>query len=708
MRAGGPAAEAGDGLGDPQRVAGADRLAQRGRRRSRRAGARAPAPAAGRRAATCSSKASSTKLGLEAGRRDRRGRGSRRGARPARSLRSSGPNGGPGSASSTSVPTTAATSSHSRSARMSGSARRAAADGDGGEQRPGLRGDRDLHRLVLARARLGELGAAVAQRLGEDLAQPRGGRRGRGRRPRRPRARPPRPSSLYRIGMSEPAAEWSRTVMCRASSSATRRAGRRSGAAWAGGRATRTKGPSRRSSKGAPDAVEALVAFVRGGPGHASVSQVDVHEEPARGPLRLRYPAGDAERRRAEISASAGGPSGSVRTCARHGSRHTPPPAPRPRPDGAGHRRQPRRRRSRHGRVPGPPAWRRARTRRGSSWTRSRSAPGCWSASRARSTPSSSATSSRRSPARSRPRSPTRRASSRSSSGPRSTRSSGAEDGHLAKELKRLFGDDSTAAVQHQLRQIMQDQSARMREDLLRQFSSADGSNPLADFKAAHLRSAREAATRQESQLEGMREQMVALKLELQSLRSEREKAQEIAAEVARGTAKGRPYEEAVAEAVDAIARGQGDDCDAVGDFRGARRAQGRRRGGHRRLRGLLPRPDRLRGQALAQGPQGGAGGARRGDGAALGGLRRLGRPVRGPPAGAGAGAARGGRGQAVRRLRPRGRVAAGAGGRVLAGAGAGPDGQGRRRGAGRARRCGPRSSGRWARWTTCAGSSCT
>jgi hypothetical protein len=145
----------------------------------------------------------------------------------------------------------------------------------------------------------------------------------------------------------------------------------------------------------------------------------------------------------------------------------------------------------------------------------------------------------------------------------------GAEDGHLAKELQRLFGEGSTAAVQHQLRQIMLDQSAKMREDLLRQFSSADGSNPLADFKAAHLRSANDAARRQEAQLEAMREQMVAVKLELQRLQSEREKALEVAAEHARSTAKGRPYEESVAEAVDAIARGQGDDCDAVGDFRG-------------------------------------------------------------------------------------------------------------------------------------------
>src|SRR3954466_12699291 len=145
----------------------------------------------------------------------------------------------------------------------------------------------------------------------------------------------------------------------------------------------------------------------------------------------------------------------------------------------------------------------------------------------------------------------------------------GEENGHLARELQRLFGEGSSAAVQHQLREGMRDQSAKMREDLLRQFSSADGSNPLADFKAAHLRAAREASVRQEASLEAMREQMVALKLELAGLRSEREKALAVDAEAARGTAKGRPYEEAVAEAVEAIARGMGGDCDGAGDFPG-------------------------------------------------------------------------------------------------------------------------------------------
>jgi hypothetical protein len=143
------------------------------------------------------------------------------------------------------------------------------------------------------------------------------------------------------------------------------------------------------------------------------------------------------------------------------------------------------------------------------------------------------------------------------------------ENGHLQKELQRHFGDASSTAVQHQLRQVMTDVSARMREDLLKQFSSADGSNPLADFKAAHLRAAHAAAETQQRQLAAMSEQMVALQLELQKLQAERARREEVAAEHERSTAKGRPYEEAVVEAIDAIAGAQGDDCDAVGDTQG-------------------------------------------------------------------------------------------------------------------------------------------
>src|SRR4051794_17027049 len=95
------------------------------------------------------------------------------------------------------------------------------------------------------------------------------------------------------------------------------------------------------------------------------------------------------------------------------------------------------------------------------------------------------------------------------------------ENGHLQKELERHFGEGSSSAVQHQLRQVMTEVAARMREDMLRQFSSADASNPLADFKAAHLRVTRDATERQAAELARMREEMVTLKLQYEGLRAE-------------------------------------------------------------------------------------------------------------------------------------------------------------------------------------------
>jgi hypothetical protein len=79
----------------------------------------------------------------------------------------------------------------------------------------------------------------------------------------------------------------------------------------------------------------------------------------------------------------------------------------------------------------------------------------------------------------------------------------------------------------------------------------------------------RDATERQLAELARVREEMVALKLQYEALRSERAKREEVAAEHERSTAKGRPYEEAVTEAIDAIAGAQGDDCDAVGDVAG-------------------------------------------------------------------------------------------------------------------------------------------
>ena len=152
----------------------------------------------------------------------------------------------------------------------------------------------------------------------------------------------------------------------------------------------------------------------------------------------------------------------------------------------------------------------------------------------------------------------------------------GAEDGHLAKELQRLFGEGSTAAVQHQLRQIMLEQSAKMREDLLRQFSSADGSNPLADFKAAHCArpTTRRAARRRSWRRCTSRWSRSSSSCSGCSPSARRRSRSPPSTRAARPRAG--PYEEAVAEAVDAIAAA-GRRLRGGGRLRRRRRPQGRR-----------------------------------------------------------------------------------------------------------------------------------
>jgi hypothetical protein len=58
----------------------------------------------------------------------------------------------------------------------------------------------------------------------------------------------------------------------------------------------------------------------------------------------------------------------------------------------------------------------------------------------------------------------------------------------------------------------------------------------------------------------------VALKAEVAALKAEREKEEAVAEEAERGTAKGRTYEEAVADAIAEIAHRRGDCAERVGD----------------------------------------------------------------------------------------------------------------------------------------------
>jgi len=151
----------------------------------------------------------------------------------------------------------------------------------------------------------------------------------------------------------------------------------------------------------------------------------------------------------------------------------------------------------------------------------------------------------------------------------------GPESGHLTKALQRHFSDDSAGAVQHRVKAVVDEVTRKMRDDLLRQFSSADGQNPLADFKSASVGAIRQMGDRQDARLHSLLEKLAGLEVQVERLHGEREKQLELAAEQERGTGKGRTYEEAVFAALDAIAVGQGDDADAVGDLKGATRKTG-------------------------------------------------------------------------------------------------------------------------------------
>jgi hypothetical protein len=145
----------------------------------------------------------------------------------------------------------------------------------------------------------------------------------------------------------------------------------------------------------------------------------------------------------------------------------------------------------------------------------------------------------------------------------------GPDSGHVTRVLARHFGAESSTAVQHQVRTAVAELLNESREKLFKQFSSADESNPLAAFQRAAVAAIRQSSDQQHAHLREMNGRIGELQLELQKLQAEKAKAQEVAAEHERSTAKGRPYEEAVFDAVDAIAGAQGDDCDAVGDLPG-------------------------------------------------------------------------------------------------------------------------------------------
>jgi uncharacterized protein DUF2130 len=144
----------------------------------------------------------------------------------------------------------------------------------------------------------------------------------------------------------------------------------------------------------------------------------------------------------------------------------------------------------------------------------------------------------------------------------------GPETGHLSKALQRHFSDDSSAAVQHRVRAVLEEVMTKQRDELRKQFSADDGSNPLAAFQRQSIAVMRQAFEQQTTHLRAVDERMAAMQAELARERAEKAAGLELDAERERGTAKGRSFEELVFDAVDGLALPQGDVAEAVGDHK--------------------------------------------------------------------------------------------------------------------------------------------
>ncbi len=145
----------------------------------------------------------------------------------------------------------------------------------------------------------------------------------------------------------------------------------------------------------------------------------------------------------------------------------------------------------------------------------------------------------------------------------------GPETGHVARALARHFGDESSVAVQNRVKTVLAEAATQIRDDLRKQFTADSDDNPLAVYQRASLAVVKQSSDQHNARLQEMNQTIQGLRLELERARSEKEKAEAVAQEARRGTAKGRSFEEAVSVALDEIAVRQGDDCDAVGDVKG-------------------------------------------------------------------------------------------------------------------------------------------
>jgi hypothetical protein len=139
----------------------------------------------------------------------------------------------------------------------------------------------------------------------------------------------------------------------------------------------------------------------------------------------------------------------------------------------------------------------------------------------------------------------------------------------FVEHLASSFDTERSGSVQQQIREILSTAMEYQRAQLSKQFSAQDGTNPLADFRDGVVRAVKSSQEAQQVERHEDRKRIEALTSEVTALRERLGAKEELDAEQARGTAKGRGFEERVHEVLDAIATARGDVAHHVGDLRG-------------------------------------------------------------------------------------------------------------------------------------------
>ena len=141
----------------------------------------------------------------------------------------------------------------------------------------------------------------------------------------------------------------------------------------------------------------------------------------------------------------------------------------------------------------------------------------------------------------------------------------------LSEEIAKSFGADRQGTVQHQIKEMLDQSAEAQRQQIARQFTAQDGTNPLFDFKDAIVRVLKDANARQQQESEQNRERISALTREIVELKERTGADVRVEEAEEAGTRKGFSFEERVHDAIEGIAVARGD----VASHTGAEGAEG-------------------------------------------------------------------------------------------------------------------------------------